>query len=142
MLMDGKLLNLSSNDYLGLSTNPRLIEEFRSETDVMALGYSAASSRLLSGNHQYYKMLEDDLADLYDKEAALVFNSGYHANIGILPALTGKRDLIIADKLVHASIIDGLRLSEAQMLRYKHLDYEHLRNILTQHRKNMNMFLS
>ena len=130
-----EMLNLSSNDYLGLSTNPRLIEEFRSETDVMALGYSAASSRLLSGNHQYYKMLEDDLADLYDKEAALVFNSGYHANIGILPALTGIRDLIIADKLVHASIIDGLRLSEAQMLRYKHLDYEHLRNILTQHRE-------
>lgn len=130
-----EMLNLSSNDYLGLSTNPHLIEEFRSETDVMALGYSAASSRLLSGNHQYYKMLEDDLADLYDKEAALVFNSGYHANIGILPALTGKRDLIIADKLVHASIIDGLRLSEAQMLRYKHLDYEHLRNILIQHRE-------
>lgn len=133
---DGKeMLNLSSNDYLGLSSNPRLVEEFRAETDVQALAYSAASSRLLSGNHQYYKMLEDDLADLYDKEAALVFNSGYHANIGILPALTGKRDLIVSDKLVHASIIDGLRLSEAQMLRYRHLDYEHLRGILTQHRE-------
>lgn len=130
-----EMLNLSSNDYLGLSSNPRLIDEFRAETDVMALAYSAVSSRLLSGNHQYYKMLEDDLADLYDKEAALVFNSGYHANIGILPALSGKRDLIIADKLVHASIIDGLRLSEAQMLRYKHLDYEHLRSILTQYRE-------
>lgn len=141
--VDGKeMLNLSSNDYLGLSTNPRLIEEFRTETDVMALAYSAASSRLLSGNHQYYKMLEDDLADLYDKEAALVFNSGYHANIGILPALTGKRDLIVADKLVHASIIDGLRLSDAQMLRYKHLDYEHLRNILTLHREEYeNVFI-
>lgn len=140
---DGReMLNLSSNDYLGLSTNPRLIQEFRAETDVMALAYSAASSRLLSGNHQYYKMLEDDLADLYDKEAALVFNSGYHANIGILPALTGKRDLIIADKLVHASIIDGLRLSEAQMLRYKHLDYEHLQEILTQHREEYeNIFI-
>lgn len=140
---DGReMLNLSSNDYLGLSTNPRLIEEFRSETDVMALSYSAASSRLLSGNHQYYKMLENDLADLYDKEAALVFNSGYHANIGILPALAGKRDLIIADKLVHASIIDGLRLSEAQMLRYKHLDYEHLQSILTQYREEYeNVFI-
>ena len=73
---DGReMLNLSSNDYLGLSSNPRLIEEFREETDVMALPYSAVSSRLLSGNHPYYKMLEDDLADLYDKEAALVFNS-------------------------------------------------------------------
>lgn len=130
-----EMLNLSSNDYLGLSTNPQLAESFRSETDIMALGYSAASSRLLSGNHQYYKMLEDDLADWYDKEGALVFNSGYHANIGILPALTGKRDLVVADKLVHASIIDGLRLSDAQMLRYRHLDYEHLCSILTQHRE-------
>ena len=140
---DGReMLNLSSNDYLGLSSNPRLIEEFREETDVMALPYSAVSSRLLSGNHPYYKMLEDDLADLYDKEAALVFNSGYHANIGILPALTNKRDLIVADKLVHASIIDGLRLSEAQMIRYKHLDYEHLRSILTQHREEYdNVFI-
>lgn len=137
-----EMLNLSSNDYLGLSSNPRLIDEFRAETDVMALQYSAVSSRLLSGNHPYYKMLEDDLADLYDKEAALVFNSGYHANIGILPALAGKQDLIIADKLVHASLIDGLRLSEAQMLRYRHLDYEHLRSILNQHREEYeNVFI-
>lgn len=141
--VDGKeMLNLSSNDYLGLSTNPRLLDEFRAETDVMALSYSAASSRLLSGNHQYYKLLEDDLADIYDKEAALVFNSGYHANIGILPALAGKHDLIIADKLVHASIIDGLRLSDAQMLRYRHLDYEHLRNLLLHHREEYeNVFI-
>ena len=88
-----EMLNLSSNDYLGLASNPRLIEEFRAETDVMALQYSAASSRLLSGNHRYYHLLENDLADLYDKEAALVFNSGYHANIGILPALAGKLSL-------------------------------------------------
>lgn len=140
---DGKeMLNLSSNDYLGLSSNPRLLDEFRAETDVMALAYSAASSRLLSGNHQYYKMLEDDLADIYDKEAALVFNSGYHANIGILPALAGKYDLIVADKLVHASIIDGLRLSDAQMLRYRHLDYDHLRNLLLHHREECeNVFI-
>ncbi len=140
---DGKeMLNLSSNDYLGLSSNPRLLDEFRVETDVMALAYSAASSRLLSGNHQYYKMLEDDLADIYDKEAALVFNSGYHANIGILPALAGKHDLIVADKLVHASIIDGLRLSDAQMLRYRHLDYDHLRNLLLHHREEYeNVFI-
>lgn len=140
---DGReMLNLSSNDYLGLSTNPRLIQEFREETDVMALPYSAVSSRLLSGNHEYYKMLENDLADIYDKESAIVFNSGYHANIGILPALAGKRDLIVADKLVHASIIDGLLLSEAEMQRYRHLDYEHLRSILVQHREQYeNVFI-
>lgn len=115
---DGKeMLNLSSNDYLGLASYPRLVEEFYAETDVKALSYSAASSRLLSGNHEYYGLLENDLSDWYGKEAALVFNSGYHANIGILPALANKHDLIVADKLVHASIIDGLRLSEAEMIR-------------------------
>ena len=137
-----EMLNLSSNDYLGLSSNPRLLQEFRAETDVMALPYSAVSSRLLSGNHEYYKMLENDLADIYDKEAALVFNSGYHANIGILPALAGKRDLIVADKLVHASTIDGIMLSEAEMLRFRHSDYGHLRNLLVQHReKYENVFI-
>lgn len=140
---DGReMLNLSSNDYLGLSSYPKLLEEFYEQTDVKALPYSAVSSRLLSGNHEYYGMLERDLCDLYDKEAALVFSSGYHANIGILPALTCKRDLIIADKLVHASIIDGMRLSEADMLRYRHLDMEHLRHLLKENRsKYENIFI-
>lgn len=140
---DGReMLNLSSNDYLGLSSYPKLLEEFYEQTDVRALPYSAVSSRLLSGNHEYYEMLENDLCDLYDKEAALVFSSGYHANIGILPALTSKRDLIVADKLVHASVIDGLRLSEAEMLRYRHLDMEHLRKLLQQNRdKYENIFV-
>lgn len=140
---DGReMLNLSSNDYLGISSNPRMIQEFREETDVKALSYSAASSRLLSGNHEYYTLLENDLCELYGKEAALVFSSGYHANTGILPALAGKRDLIISDKLVHASIIDGLRLSEAEMLRYRHMDYENLRSILSQNReKYENVFI-
>lgn len=140
---DGKeMLNLSSNDYLGLASYPRLVEEFYAETDVKALSYSAASSRLLSGNHEYYGLLENDLSDWYGKEAALVFNSGYHANIGILPALANKHDLIVADKLVHASIIDGLRLSEAEMIRYRHQDFEHLQNILMQNRdKYENVFI-
>ncbi|MDE5639202.1 MAG: 8-amino-7-oxononanoate synthase [Odoribacter sp.] len=137
-----EMLNLSSNDYLGLSTYPKLLDEFYMQTDVRALPYSAVSSRLLSGNHEYYGMLEEDLCELYNKEGAFVFTSGYHANIGILPALTTKRDLIVADKLVHASIIDGLRLSDAEMMRYRHLDMEHLRNILIQHRdKYENVFI-
>ncbi len=141
--VDGReMLNLSSNDYLGLSSYPKLLEEFYAQTDVKALPYSAVSSRLLSGNHEYYGMLEKDLCELYGKDAALVYTSGYHANIGILPALAGKKDLILADKLVHASIIDGLRLSEAEMLRYRHLDMEHLRAILTRSREQYeNVFI-
>ena len=137
-----EMLNLSSNDYLGLASSPALQEEFRREMDVKSLAYSASSSRLLSGNHEYYKLLEQDLREMYGREAALVLNSGYHANIGILPALAGKRDLIIADKLVHASIIDGLRLADAEMLRYRHLDYGHLREMLFNHReKYENVFI-
>jgi 8-amino-7-oxononanoate synthase len=137
LISDGEreMLNLSSNDYLGLSSYPKLLQEFYAQTDVRALPFSAVSSRLLSGNHEYYGLLENDLCDWYGKEAALVFNSGYHANIGILPALAGKRDLIVADKLVHASLIDGMRLSEAEMIRYQHLDLEQLRSILLQHRE-------
>ena len=87
---DGReTLNLSSNDYLGLASNPALREEFQQETDVRSLGYSASSSRLLSGNHEHYGLLERDLREMYGREAALVLASGYHANIGILPALAG-----------------------------------------------------
>lgn len=137
-----EMLNLSSNDYLGLSSHPQLQEEFRQETDPALLGYSAVSSRLLSGNHAYYTLLENDLSEFYGKEAALVFASGYHANIGILPAIAGKRDLILSDKLVHASLIDGFRLSEAEMMRYRHLDYGHLREILFNHRADYdNVFI-
>lgn len=137
-----EMLNLSSNDYLGLSTYPRLLEEFYKQNDIHTLPYSAVSSRLLSGNHEYYGMLENDLCDWYGKEGALVFSSGYHANIGILPALTTKRDLIVADKLVHASLIDGIRLSEAELMRYRHADMEHLRSILVQHREEYeNVFI-
>jgi 8-amino-7-oxononanoate synthase len=79
---------------------------------------------------------------MYGKEESLVLASGYHANIGILPALAGKRDLIIADKLVHASLIDGMRLGDAEMTRYRHLDYDHLREILFKSREQYeNIFI-
>lgn len=127
-------INLSSNDYLGLAFDRKLLDEFYQTmqpdalTDRWALGSS--SSRLLTGNSPGYAILENILAELYSKERALVFNSGYHANIGILPALTDKADLILSDKLNHASIIDGLRLCTAEVQRYRHADYEQLENIL------------
>jgi 8-amino-7-oxononanoate synthase len=130
---DAGLLNLSSNDYLGLSAMPELREEFYTNlqynlTDE-AYALSASSSRLLTGNHSGYSGLEEALKNFYGRPA-LVFNSGYHANIGILPALTARKDLILCDKLNHASIIDGFRLSEADCKRYPHLNYEILEGLL------------
>jgi 8-amino-7-oxononanoate synthase len=129
------LLNLSSNDYLGLAAMPELREEFyqgviddpRNE----AFALSSSSSRLLTGNHSAYIQLEETLSKMYQGRKALVFNSGYHANIGILPALTTKNDLILSDKLNHASIIDGLRLCDAAFKRYPHLDYDSLERSLS-----------
>lgn len=99
-------------------------------------GLGAASSRLLTGDSDNAHLLEKTLRDTYKKEACLLFNSGYHANIGILPALLGKKDLILSDKLNHASIMDGMRLSGAHHKRYRHCDYDHLAALLTKHRKD------
>jgi len=131
---DQKFLNLSSNDYLGIADNAELLKEFYSElndeTKSNDFRLGSGSSRLLSGNYNLYEELETELAKAYNSESALVFNSGYHANIGILPATTNKGDLIISDKLNHASIIDGIKLSDADFLRYKHADYKHLEKLL------------
>lgn len=126
------IINLSSNDYLGLQQNKELYEEFLDEISINYYRFTAASSRLLTGNSPEYSTLETLLQSMYNRQAALVFNSGYHANCGILPALAGSQDLIIADKLVHASIIDGMRLGQAQYERFRHLDYEHLEKILVE----------
>lgn len=130
---DTGLLNLSSNDYLGLGSMPELREEFyaglRNDAAAATYALSASSSRLLTGNHSGYSGLEKLLQNIYGRPA-LVFNSGYHANIGILPALTARNDLILCDKLNHASIIDGVRLSEAHFKRYPHLDYGILEGLL------------
>lgn len=125
-----KMLNLSSNDYLGLSRDRQLRKEFLTRAMEEYLPLSSTSSRLLTGNYPVYTELEEALASAYGKESALVFNSGYHANVGILPALADKETLILADKLVHASLIDGIRLSGATYKRFRHQDYEQAEQIL------------
>lgn len=131
IIRDGRrMLNLSSNDYLGLSRDTRLRKEFLTRAMEEYLPLSSASSRLLTGNFPVYTELEELLASSYGKESALVFNSGYHANVGILPALADKDTLILADKLVHASLIDGIRLSGAAYKRFRHQDYEQAEHIL------------
>ncbi|MDD3618527.1 MAG: 8-amino-7-oxononanoate synthase [Desulfobulbaceae bacterium] len=133
-------LNLSGNDYLGLAADRELAAQFyrRLDNDTILdlFGPGASASRLMAGNSGLYDRLESRLAELYGTGAALVFNSGYHCNSGILPALAGKEDLILADKLCHASLIDGMRLARAKMMRYRHLDYDQLADILrsTRHR--------
>lgn len=132
IIRDGKvMLNVSSNDYLGLAALESLREEFteRYQHPEKAV-FSASSARLLTGNYKIYNELEQFLANFYERDTALIFNSGYHANIGILPALTSTSSLILADKLVHASIIDGIALSRAKNIRYRHNDYEQLERLL------------
>ena len=125
-----KMLDFSSNDYLGIAAEGKLWKEFSDSTDIRRELPSSSSSRLLTGNFPEFRALEARLAGLFGKEAALVFNSGYHANTGILPALCDGNSLILADKLVHASIIDGIRLSGAKYVRYRHNDYVQLQRLV------------
>ena len=129
---ESRMLNLSSNDYLGLASDPdcSMMADFLEEAGQAGLSsetlLSSVSSRLLTGTYTVHSRLEEKLCELSGKEAALVLSSGYHMNIGILPAVTDAGTLILADKLVHASIIDGIRLSQAKSVRYKHQDLERL----------------
>jgi 8-amino-7-oxononanoate synthase len=127
------MLNLSSNDYLGLATNLQLRAEFLQTLTPETFLPSSSSSRLLTGNFDVYTRLEELLANKFHKASALVFNSGYHMNTGILPAVSDAHTLILADKLVHASIIDGIRLSAAKCIRYRHNHYEQLEQLLAAH---------
>lgn len=134
-----KLINFSSNDYLGLSTNKTLVEEFCTKfLNSPEFCFSSASARLLSGTSQIYNKLETTVANLFHKDSALVFNTGYQCNLGVVSTLAGKGDVVFCDKLNHASIIDGMRLSEGTFYRYKHLDYENLEELLKKHRDKYN----
>lgn len=125
-----KMLNMSSNDYLGLASNENLRQSFLQQYGDNFPSFTSSSSRLLTGNFPVYTDLEQLIAQRFQRESVLLFNSGYHANLGILPALTTTKSLILADKLVHASMIDGIRLSQCEFFRYRHNDYEHLKNLL------------
>lgn len=125
-----KMINLSSNDYLSIAGDTPLREEFLQTVNWKSALLSASSSRLLTGNHAIYNELENQLSKMFGAEAALIFNSGYHMNMGILPALTNTNTLILADKLIHASLIDGIRLSKATCIRYRHADYDQLEQLI------------
>ncbi len=132
-----KLLNLSSNNYLGLGDNKNITEEFLDFTEGK-YSFGSASARLLTGNLPVYNELEEILSRMFNKDRALLFNSGYHANVGVTSSIAEKNDVIFSDKLNHASIIDGMRLSSGKFFRYLHNDMENLEKLLIRERKNFN----
>lgn len=119
-------VDFSSNDYLGLAGRHDLRDDFFGKLNPMHMQMSASASRLLAGRQSAFSGFETFLEEVYDGREALLFNSGYHANTGLIGAFAGTDAYILADKLVHASIIDGIKLSGLPFARFRHNDISHL----------------
>jgi 8-amino-7-oxononanoate synthase len=131
LVLNGReVVNFSSNNYLGLANHPALREAAKDAID--RYGCGSGASRLISGNMTLHEELEAKVAELKGSEAALIFNSGFQANIGVIPTLVGHDDAVFSDALNHASIIDGCRLSRAQVYVYGHADLQQLEDCLKQ----------
>lgn len=130
------VIDFSSNDYLGFSTNGLLENKVKELSTSLKNG--ATGSRLISGNSFLFNEIETEIATLHNSEAALIFNSGYDANIGLLSSVPQKGDLIISDELIHASIIDGIRLSFANHYKFSHNNTDDLIDLLTRQRDKFN----
>ncbi len=123
-----KLIMLGSNNYLGLTTHPK-VKEAAIEA-VKKYGTSSTGSRFMNGTLKIHRELEDKLAEFLHREACIVFSTGYQANVGTISSLIGRNDIAITDREDHASIIDGVRMSYGRMLRFKHNDMADLRRVL------------
>jgi len=139
-IVNGKnVINLSSNNYLGLANHPRLREAGKKAIDKWGMG--AGAVRTIIGTMSIHEELEEKLAQFKHVEAVLVFQSGFTANAGAIPGIVDKGDVIISDELNHASIIDGCRLSKADVVRYKHSDMEDLERVIKEVKDNYNIKL-
>lgn len=127
------VINFASNDYLGLAGDDRLIQAAVEATKEFGTG--STGSRLLSGHRQLHRDLERSIASLKQTEDALVFSSGYLANLGTITALVGQRDLILSDRYNHSSLKNGAKLSGAKVIEYNHCDIEDLQGKLEQYRQ-------
>jgi glycine C-acetyltransferase len=127
---DRRLISLSSNDYLGLTHHPRMKRAALEAVERFGAGSGAV--RTIAGTMTLHEQLEADLAAFKHVPAVLTFQSGFAANTGVIPTITGETDLIVSDELNHASIIDGMRLSKAPRTIYRHADVAHLREVLEQ----------
>jgi glycine C-acetyltransferase len=136
-IINGKdVINLSSNNYLGLANHPRLREAGKKAIDKWGMG--AGAVRTIVGTMSIHEKLEEKLAKFKHVEAVLVFQSGFTANAGAIPAIVDKGDVIISDELNHASIIDGCRLSRADVVRYKHSNMKDLERVIKEVKDNYN----
>ncbi|HHV26430.1 MAG TPA: glycine C-acetyltransferase [Tissierellia bacterium] len=140
VILDGKrVINLSSNNYLGFANHPRL--KRAAIEAVEKYGAGAGAVRTIVGNMDIHEELEKLLAEFKREEAAFIYQSGFNCNAGTIQAITEKGDLIISDELNHASIIDGSRLSKADKTIYKHSDIDHLEKVLKENRDKYNNIL-
>ena len=133
LVVDGRrVLNFCSNNYLGMANHPHIVQAARDAMEKYGVGPAAVRS--IAGTMDLHVELERRMAAFKGVESAITFQSGFTANLATLPALVGKEDAIISDELNHASIIDGSRLSGAQIIRYKHCDPDDLRRVLDENR--------
>jgi 8-amino-7-oxononanoate synthase len=125
-------IDICSNDYLGFSVRPEIADHI--QLKLAQYGQAGSTgSRLLTGNHSFFEEVEKRIAEFHDVSAALVFGSGYEANSGLVPAVCGKDDIILFDELCHASLREGIRLSFAGSISFRHNDLDHLRSLLEDH---------
>jgi glycine C-acetyltransferase len=133
LTVDGReVLNFCSNNYLGLANHPKLVEAAKKAIDSYGVGPSAV--RTIAGTMEIHLELERRMAEFKGVEAAVTFQSGFNANLGAIPALVGREDVIYSDELNHASIIDGCRLSRAKVIRYEHCNPEDLRRAIDENK--------
>jgi len=134
LVVDGKkVLNFCSNNYLGLANHPNLVQATKEAVEKYGVGPAAV--RTIAGTMDLHVQLEQRMAAFKGVQAAITFQSGFNANLGTIPALVGKSDVIFSDELNHASIIDGCRLSGARIVRYNHCDPKDLEKALVDHRR-------
>jgi 8-amino-7-oxononanoate synthase len=132
------LIDFTSNDYIGFSKSSAIFQDTHQFLiDINCVQNGATGSRLLSGNHKVYQQAEDYIAQFHHAEAALIFNSGYDANVGFFSSVPQKGDLILYDELCHASIRDGIKLSNAKAYKFAHNDFEDIETLIKRHKTDI-----
>jgi 8-amino-7-oxononanoate synthase len=134
-----KYISFACNDYLGLSHN-KLVKKSAIQA-IEKYGVGSRASRFITGNNILYQKLEKEIAKFYQADKAIIFASGYSTAIGVIPALVGEGDLVVADKLIHSCLLEGAKLSKAKLFRFNHNDIEHCQKILQENYQNYQKIL-